>query len=203
MGRWTICELANWRGALAGAVCREIHWGSIMNDLLEKRVAEVETLVWEIPNLMNLRFGRYETELSSMRTAIVDNTGRLVAVERAMIMIQTDMRDLRGGVTRQLIAQDQRLADLEQGLLAMRGDVAGIKDDIAGTKSDTEDIKSEIAGTKSEIGGLSGRVATLETEIRGIKTEIGGIKAEISGMKADISSLKEMMSEVLRRLPAG
>lgn len=41
---------------------------------------------------MNLRFDRYESELSAMRSAIVDNTGRPIAIERAMPMLQNDMR---------------------------------------------------------------------------------------------------------------
>lgn len=70
---------------------------------------DVETLVWEIPNLLNIRFARIETTL-------VEFSGRLVAVERAISMLQADMRDLRGGVTRQLVEQDRRLRDIETRL---------------------------------------------------------------------------------------
>lgn len=110
------------------------HWGRAViigeddvSDLLEKRVGEVETLVWEIPNLLNVRFQRFETELASLRGAIVDNTTRLQAIERAMTMLQTGMRDLRGGVTRQLIAQDQRISEMKADVAEIKADVAGIK----------------------------------------------------------------------------
>ena len=80
-----------------------------MSDVIEKRVTDIETLVWDIPNLLNLRFTRFETEVASLRGAIADNTSRVASVERAMTAMQVDMRDLRGGVTRQLVEQDRVL----------------------------------------------------------------------------------------------
>ena len=85
-----------------------------MTDLLDKRRTEMETLVWETPQLINIRFERFDSEFASMRDAIVDNTLRLKALERAMMLIQADMRDLRSGVTPQLVEQDKRRAGLEQ-----------------------------------------------------------------------------------------
>lgn len=87
-----------------------------MSDLMEKRLADLENLVWETPNLVNTRFERFDSEFASLRNAIVDNTLRLKALERALILMQADMRDLRSGVTRQLVEQDKRLAGIEQQL---------------------------------------------------------------------------------------
>ena len=87
-----------------------------MVDVIDKRVTDLETLVWDIPNLLNTRFSRFDTEFASLRGAITDNTSRLASLERAMALLQTDMRDLRGGVTRQLVSQDERLKTIEQKL---------------------------------------------------------------------------------------
>lgn len=76
-----------------------------MSDTVEKRLSDVENLVWDIPNILNTRFARFEA-------ALADNTTRLASLERTIASLQTDMRDLRGGVTRQLIEQDRRLADI-------------------------------------------------------------------------------------------
>jgi hypothetical protein len=78
-------------------------------DTIDKRVSDLETLVWDIPNLLNARFQRFEA-------ALADNTARLASVERTLTGLQTDVRDLRGGVTRQLVAQDGRLAAIESKL---------------------------------------------------------------------------------------
>ena len=76
-------------------------------------MTDVENLLWELPNLLNTRFTRFDAELSALRVAISDNTKRVESLERTMTLIQTDMRDLRGGVTRQLVEQDKRLAVIE------------------------------------------------------------------------------------------
>lgn len=80
-----------------------------MPDTTEKRVGDLESLVWDIPNLLNSRFQRFEA-------ALADNTARLASLERTMFALQTDMRDLRGGVTRQMVEQDRRLAAIESQL---------------------------------------------------------------------------------------
>ena len=92
-----------------------------MTDLMEKRLADLENLVWETPNLVNTRFERFDSEFASLRNAIVDNTLRLKALERALILMQADMRDLRSGVTRQLVEQDKRLGSMEGKLSHMDG----------------------------------------------------------------------------------
>jgi septal ring factor EnvC (AmiA/AmiB activator) len=97
----------------------------------DKRLTEPETLVWEIPNLLNTRFARFETEFVSVRGAIADNTARLASLERTMIALQTDMRDLRGGVTRQLVEQDRRLGAIEQKLAEQDRRLAGIEQQLA------------------------------------------------------------------------
>ena len=102
-----------------------------MTDLLDKRLTERETLVWETPQLINIRFERFDSEFASMRNAIVDNTLRLKALERAMVLIQADMRDLRSGVTRQLVEQDKRLAGIEQQLGGQDKQLAGIEQMLA------------------------------------------------------------------------
>ena len=76
-------------------------------------MTDVENLLWELPNLLNTRFTRFDAELSALRVAISDNTKRVESLERTMTLIQTDMRDMRGGVTRQLVEQDKRLAVIE------------------------------------------------------------------------------------------
>jgi hypothetical protein len=82
----------------------------------EERLTELETLVWDIPNLLNTRLSRIDAELASVRAAIADNTARLASLERIMTALQTDMRDLRGGVTRQLVEQDRRLITMADQL---------------------------------------------------------------------------------------
>jgi len=158
-----------------------------MSDLLDKRVTELETLVWDVPNLLNVRFARFETELASLRTAISDNTGRLTAIERAMFMIQTDMRDLRGGVTRQLIAQDERIASVQAELATVKADVSTLKSDVATLKADVATLKADVATLKSDVATLRSDVATL--------------RSDVAMLKSDVGDVKQSLAEILRRLP--
>jgi hypothetical protein len=81
----------------------------------EERISELETLVWNIP-IAQCRFTRFNTEFAALRAAIADNTARLASLERTMTALQTDMRDLREGVIRQLIEQDRRLVTMADKL---------------------------------------------------------------------------------------
>jgi chromosome segregation ATPase len=118
--------------------------GTSTTDLLHKRVSEQESIVWDIPNLMNLRFTRFDTEFASMRGAIADNTGRLQAVERAMTHMRADMRDLRGGVTRQLVAQDAQLQEMKAGIDELKSDVGQLKSDVNALKSNVASIERSV-----------------------------------------------------------
>jgi hypothetical protein len=113
-------------------------------DTVDKRVTELDTLVWEIPNLLNARFARFETEFISVRGAIADNTTRLASLERTMTALQTDMRDLRAGVTRQLVEQDRRLGAIEQQLAVQDRRLATMKSDVAAIKADVAEVLSRL-----------------------------------------------------------
>ena len=125
---------------------------------LEKRVTELETFVWDMPNLINMRFSRFDTEFTALRGAITDNTGRLQAVERAMTMLQTDMRDLRGGVTRQLLAQDAQLREIRAQIGGLESDVGTLKSDVGTLKSDVSELKTSVANIESGMQELLQRI---------------------------------------------
>ena len=98
-----------------------------MADVIDKRISDLESLVWDIPNLLNARFTRFDTEFVSLRGALSDITTRVAALERTMTALQTDMRDLPGGVTRQLVEQDKQLKDQNIRLTAIEQKIDGLE----------------------------------------------------------------------------
>ena len=93
-----------------------------MTDLLDKRLTDIETIVWEFPNLINTRFERFDVETASLqrgqdslRLAISDLTARVVQVERILGALQIDMRDMRAGITRHMLSQSKRMDAVEAG----------------------------------------------------------------------------------------
>ena len=83
-----------------------------MVDSLEQRVKDVEDLIADIPHLVGLR-------LESITASQQETSARLGLIDKQMSMMLRDVRDMRGGVTRQLIEQDKRLAAIEGRLEAL------------------------------------------------------------------------------------
>jgi chromosome segregation ATPase len=129
-----------------------------MTDTFDKRVGELETLVWEIPNLLNVRFARFETEFISVRGAIADNTTRLASLERTMTALQTDMRDLRGGVTRQLVEQDRRLGTIEKQLEEQDRRLGAIEQQLAAQDRRLAAMESDVAAIKADVAEVLSRL---------------------------------------------
>jgi hypothetical protein len=80
-----------------------------MNELLDKRVNDLESIVWDFPSLINTRFERFDAETDANRVALADNTARLVQVERRLNTLTTDMRDMRAGLTRHMLDQSRQM----------------------------------------------------------------------------------------------
>jgi hypothetical protein len=80
-----------------------------MIDTDEKRLTELETIVWDFPSLINTRFERFVTETDAHRVGLADNTARLIQVERRLNTLTTDMRDMRAGTTRHMLEQSRQI----------------------------------------------------------------------------------------------
>lgn len=117
-----------------------------MSDV-EKRLNELESLVWDLPNLIDLRLGRVESSYAEV-------SGRLSRIDRTLVVLQTDMRDLRGGVTRQLVAQDARLARMEERIARMEARIERMEERIERMEGPLVGIEKQMVELKSELSGL-------------------------------------------------
>jgi chromosome segregation ATPase len=146
---------------------------------LEQRVEELESLVWEFPTLMNLRFERFDTEFTSMRSSIEDNTRRLSQVERGFNLIQADIRDLRNGMTRLVGSLLSRMSDLE---------------------GRTQTLEKEVAGMRAQIGRLDEKVGGIETKITNLDSRVASLETKVTSLETKVTSLDTKMDEVLSLL---
>ena len=80
------------------------------------RVYQLENLVFELPNLMNVRLDGIESHIRTFRLTVDNSTARLAQVEKAMGFVQVEMRDLRINVMIQVRLQNERLAQVESQL---------------------------------------------------------------------------------------
>ncbi len=111
---------------------------------IELRVSDLEDLIADIPQLISRR-------LESLTAALQETNGRLGLLDRQVSMLVRDVRDMRGGVTIQLLAQDREVAGLRHDVEAMRTDVTATKADVTATKADVTAMKGEIQRGFAEI----------------------------------------------------
>ena len=83
-----------------------------MEHTIEKRVSDMEALINDIPHILNLRLERFDTSFYENAKRFDEVNARLNLIDKQFNMLTSDMRDLRSGVTRQLIAQDKAIAEL-------------------------------------------------------------------------------------------
>jgi peptidoglycan hydrolase CwlO-like protein len=140
---------------------------------IDKRVTDIENIIGDIPVIMNYRFERFDTALRDHNARFDEINGRLNLLDQQMSMMLRDMRDLRGGVTRMLIAQDAEIASL----------------------------KSDMAGLKTDFSGLKGDVSGLKGNVSGLKGDVAGLKADVAGLKADVAEIKSGIHLILARMP--
>jgi peptidoglycan hydrolase CwlO-like protein len=107
---------------------------------LEQRVDDLEDLVSDIPNLINLRL---ETLISNQHEA----NARIALLDRQITTLVRDVRDMRGGVTRQLVAQDKEIAEI-------KADVASVKADVTSVRADITSVKAAVASVEVKIDRL-------------------------------------------------
>jgi soluble cytochrome b562 len=133
---------------------------------LDKRVDELESLVWEFPTLINMRFERFDTEFTSMRSAIDDNTRRLAQVERGFILIQADIRDFRNGMTRLMGAYGGRIDQLDHKVDQLDRRVERLEKDMGDVKTAIGTLDAKFGGLDAKVGTLNGKMDEVLTLLR-------------------------------------
>jgi chromosome segregation ATPase len=129
-----------------------------MTDLIEKRVNDLETIVWDFPSLINTRFERFDAETDANRVALSDNTARLVQVERRLNALTTDMRDMRSGLTRHMLDQGRQTT-------ALVAKVDGLEVRFDGLEVRFDGLEAKFDGLEAKFEGLEGRIMTALQEI--------------------------------------
>ncbi len=180
-----------------------------MQDMSEKRVGDMESLVWEIPNILNLRFERFQTEHAFFRKAIEDNTDRLKSIERIMMLVQADMRDRRSGVTRQLVAQDETIRALVKRVEALDGEVnrqfATIDQRLKALEVGQTALERRQAALEKGLDALEKGLHALEKRQAALEEGLEALaKGQVSleaRQAAFENVLLKKLDEIMRRLP--
>lgn len=78
-----------------------------------------------------------------------------------MTIVLREIRDLRGGVTRQLVEQDKRIAALQADMHGLTDGVAGLRGSVSGLKSDMTDVQSKLDRVDGRLAKLTDTVGTI------------------------------------------
>lgn len=104
---------------------------------LEPRVSDLEDIIADIPQLLNLR-------LETIHGAQQEANGRIGLLDKQMSMVLREIRDLRGGVTHQLVEQDKRMAEIQSDVKSLQAAITSVQPDIQGMKSDMKGLQSDL-----------------------------------------------------------
>lgn len=149
-----------------------------MTDTLEGRVQDIEDLIADIPQMMNLR-------LESLTAAQQDASARIGLLDKQMAMIMREMRDLRGGVTRMLVSQDEEIAKLRADVAALMS----IRDDVTGLKGQVGRVEANVAALQANVAALTADVAAM-----------AGIHDHVTTIGSEVSEIAATMKLVLARM---
>jgi chromosome segregation ATPase len=125
---------------------------------LEQRVEDLEDIVADIPALVNLRL---ENMISNQQEA----NDRIALLDRQIATLTRDVRDLRGGVTRQLKAQDVEIAEVKATVMDVNTRLTRVEADVAVLKTDVAALKTDVAALKTDVASLSTGIATVQVGI--------------------------------------
>ena len=130
---------------MTGVLDKEVH----LPENTENCLTDIETIVWELPGLFNTRFSKFDAGYAEV-------SSRLHLMDLSLAALQNDVRDLRGGVTRQLNAQDQRLKEME-------GRLSIIETQLKGIEIRLRDFDQRLNGIETRLDGIETRVERMET----------------------------------------
>jgi predicted nuclease with TOPRIM domain len=173
-----------------------------MIDTDEKRLTELETIVWDFPSLINTRFERFVTETDAHRVALADNTARLIQVERRLNTLTTDMRDMRAGITRHMLEQSRQMTAVVAKVDALDGRIGGLEGRLEGLDGRLDGLDGRFDGLEGRLDGrfdgLDGRLDKLETRMDRLEVLV------ISRMdKLDVGqqTMTAFLQEISKRMP--
>lgn len=137
-----------------------------MVDTIDKRLGDLEAIVTDLPELLNLRLERIDVALRDNAARFDEMSGRMNLLDKQMGMLIRDLRDMRGGVTRQLVEQDKRLATMEQRLDAL----------------------------EQRFGAIEQRFSALEQRFGAMETDVSTLKADSTEIKSDVKAILAHLS---------
>ena len=162
---------------------------------IEKRVSDMEAVINDIPHILNLRLERFDTSFYENAKRFDEVNARLNLIDKQFNMLTSDMRDLRSGVTRQLIAQDKAIAELRTEVQVFKTMTEGQLTQLLDRAARIEMAQAELkTGIDKKLDNMSAR---FEDRIARMEMEQAGFR---SSVEARLASLESKLDLILAKL---
>ena len=125
----------------------------------KRRLRDLELLVYDNPGILNLRLERIDMAWSEL-------SHRLSLVDRQIATLTRDVREMRAAVTRQLVAQDQRFASIEQKLVAL-------DDRLVAVESRLSSIEKKLVAQDGRLVAVESRLSSIDTKLDAVLAKLG------------------------------
>ena len=171
-----------------------------MEPTFEKRLSDMESIVNDIPGLLNLRLERFNASFFENSKRFDEINGRLNLIDKQMSLMVTDLRDLRSGVTNQLMAQDQVIREIKTELAVLKTMVEGrlsmLDDRMARVEGHVASLDDRMARVEGHVASLQGHVASLDDRMARIEDRMARIEGHVAGLDDRMASLEKHMASV-------
>ena len=137
-------------------------------DELERRVIQLESFYTDIPEMVNLRLDRNDA-------AHAEHSARLNIIDKQLAALTREVRDMRGGVTRQLTGQDQRLAAVLNRLEALEKRLEAIDKRLEALEKRLEAIDRRLEAVEDRQAATEKWQAATDRRLEGIDAQLARV----------------------------
>jgi chromosome segregation ATPase len=181
------------------ASVRAFAQGWTVTDIAD-RILQLENLVFELPGLMNSRLDGLEGHIRAFRMSFEDTGGRLNRIEKIIGLLQADVRDLRGGVTAQLKAQDERLAGVTAQLKAQDERLAGVTAQLKAQDERLAGFEARIAACEQSIAELTRQQVRVEQKLATVADGLDRVDQSVGRAELRLGSMEGLLKAIAAKL---
>jgi chromosome segregation ATPase len=153
---------------------------------LDERVEALEALYTDLPGILN-------TRLENLSRRIDENNDRMGLLDRQLATLTRDIRDLRAGVTRQLLAQDERISEILKLSVAIEARLGALEKRQEGFEKRQDAFEKRQEGFEKRQEAFEARMGTFEIRM-------GTFEARMDGFERQQAATHQKLDAILARL---
>jgi chromosome segregation ATPase len=160
-----------------------------MSEVLDARLTELEQLVYDIAPMLNLRFDHLRAALAENAAFFAATEARLGTIDTQIGILLRDIRDMRGGVTRQLIGQDDLLREIDKRLTA-------VEQRLASLEANDQALSNRMTSMEGHMTSMEGRMTSMEGHMTSVEGHMTSMEGRMTSMEGRMTSMEERVTSI-------